>query len=111
MIFLKNRQRVQKKSPITERDRANLEELTLRPKDDLSASFPLGLRQHDLGLDAGAGVNQVVAEEDLRSRSAGSAVLGHVVRTDIHGGCSGLFHELDGSCGSVGTHPLGGRRR
>ena len=69
----------------------------------LGAGFPLGLRQHHLGLDAGAGVNQVVAEEDLRRCSAGSAVLGHIVRADIHCGVGGLFHELDGSCGSVGT--------
>ncbi len=69
----------------------------------LGAGFPLGLRQHHLRLDAGAGVNQVVAEEDLQGGSARSAVLGHVVRTDIHGGCGRLFHELDGSCGSVGT--------
>lgn len=74
----------------------------------LGAGFPLGLRQHHLGLDAGAGVNQVVAEEDLRGGSAGSTVLGHVVSTDVD--CSGgrLFHELDGSCGSVGTaHTVG----
>lgn len=74
----------------------------------LGAGFPLGLRQHHLGLDAGAGVNQVVAEEDLRGGSAGSTVLGHVVSTDVD--CSGgrLFHELDGSCGIVGTaHTVG----
>ena len=33
---------------------------------ELGSRFPLGLRQHHLGLDAGAGVNQVVAEEYLR---------------------------------------------
>lgn len=54
----------------------------------LGAGFPLGLRQHHLGLDAGAGVNQVVAEEDLRGGSAGSAVLGHVVSTDVD--CGGV---------------------
>ena len=74
----------------------------------LSTRFPLGLRQHDLGLDAGAGVNQVVAEEDLRGGSAGSAVLGHVVGTDVDSGGGRLFHELDGGCGSVGTaHTVG----
>ena len=69
----------------------------------LSTRFPLGLRQHHLGLDAGAGVNQVVAEEDLRGGSAGSAVLGHVVGTDVDCGGGRLLHELDGGCGNVGT--------
>ena len=54
----------------------------------------LGLRQHDLGLDAGAGVNQVVAEEYLRRSSAGSAVLGHVVGADADCGGAGLFHMV-----------------
>ena len=43
------------------------------PGSGLNTRFPLGFRQHDLGIDAGAGVNQVVAEEDLRGGSAGSA--------------------------------------
>ena len=47
---------------------------------------PLALRQHGAGLLAGAGVDEVVAEEDLRGRSAGGAVLGHVVRGDVDGG-------------------------
>lgn len=54
----------------------------------------LGLRQHDLRLDAGAGVNQVVAEEDLWRGSAGSAVLGHVVSTDVDCGGAALFHMV-----------------
>ena len=40
---------------------------------------PLALGKHGLGLDAGAGVHQVVAEEDLRRSCAGGTVLGHVV--------------------------------
>ena len=50
------------------------------------SSGPLALRQHGAGLLAGAGVDEVVAEEDLRGRSAGGAVLGHVVRCDVDGG-------------------------
>ena len=74
----------------------------------LSTRFPLGLRRHHLGLDAGAGVNQVVAEEYLRGGSAGSAVLGHVVSTDVDGGGCGFIHELDGGRGSVSTaHTVG----
>jgi hypothetical protein len=74
----------------------------------LGAGFPLGLRQHDLGLLAGAGVDVVVAEEDLRGGSAGGTVLGHVVGTDVDGGGGGLFHELDGSCLGVGAaHTVG----
>ena len=65
-----------------------------RPIGKLRAGFPLGLRQHDLGLDAGAGVNQVVAEEDLRRGSAGSVVLGHVVSTDVDCGGAALFHMV-----------------
>ena len=60
----------------------------------LSTRFPLGLRRHHLGLDAGAGVNQVVAEEYLRGGSAGSAVLGHVVSTDFDCGGAALFHMV-----------------
>ena len=74
----------------------------------LFSGDPLGLRQHDLGLDAGAGVNQVVAEEDLRSGSTGSAVLGHVVGTDVDCGGGGLFDHLDGGNLAVGTaHTVG----
>ena len=56
---------------------------------------PLALRKHGAGLLAGAGVDVVVAEENLRGRGAGSAVLGHVVRTDVDSIGGGLFHELD----------------
>ena len=41
-------------------------------------------------------VDEVVAEEDLRGRSTGSTVLGHIVRTDVDGGVVRLFDELDG---------------
>ena len=57
---------------------------------------PLALRQHGTGLLAGAGVDEVVAEEDLRGRGTGSAVLGHVVRGDADGGVVRLFDHLDG---------------
>ena len=69
----------------------------------LGPSGPLGLRQHDLGLDAGAGVNQVVAEEDLRRSCARGTVLGHVVGTDVDCGSSGFLDELDGGGRGVGT--------
>ena len=58
---------------------------------------PLALRQHGAGLLAGAGVDEVVAEEDLRGRSTGSAMLGHVVRGDVDGGVVRLLDELDGN--------------
>ena len=63
-------------------------------------SGPLDLRQHHAGLLAGAGFDVVVAKEDLRGCGAGSAVLGHIVRTDVDGLGGGLFHELD--AGSLG---------
>ena len=69
----------------------------------LGSSGPGGLRQHHARLLTGGGVDVVVAEENLRSRSAGSAVLGHVVGTDVDCGGGRLLHELDGGCGSVGT--------
>ena len=59
------------------------------------SSGPLGLRQHGAGLLAGAGVDEVVAEDNLRGRSAGGTVLGHVVRTDVDGIGGGLFYEPD----------------
>ena len=43
---------------------------------------------------ARAGVNQIVAEEDLRRGSAGSAVLGHVVSTDFDCGGAAPFHMV-----------------
>ena len=67
-----------------------------------------GLRQHHARLLSGGGVDIVVAEENLRSRSAGSAVLGHVVGTDVDGGGGGLFDHLDGGSLVVGTaHTVG----
>ena len=69
----------------------------------LSASGPLALGKHGLGLDAGAGVHQVVAEEDLRRCGAGGTILGHIVGTDVDGSGSGLFDELDGSGLAVST--------
>lgn len=64
---------------------------------------PGGLRQHHARLLSGGGVDVVVAEENLRSRSAGSAVLGHVVGTDVNCGGGRLFDHLD-LCGlDVGT--------
>ena len=56
----------------------------------------------------GGAVDVVVAEEDLRGGSAGGAVLGHVVRTDVDGLGGGLFHELDaGSLGMGAGHTVG----
>ena len=49
---------------------------------------------HSAGLLAGAGVDVVVAEEDLRGRSTGGAVLGHVVRTDVDGLGMGAGHTV-----------------
>ena len=49
----------------------------------LRARSPLALGEHGLGLDAGAGVHQVVAKEDLRRCGAGGSVLGHIVGTDV----------------------------
>lgn len=67
----------------------------------LGSSGPGGLRQHHARILTGGGVDVVVAEENLRIRSAGSAVLGHVVGTDVD--CGGLFDHLD-LCGlDVGT--------
>ena len=63
----------------------------------LCARSPLALGKHGLGLDAGAGIHQVVAEEDLRRCSAGGSVLGHIVSTDVDCGSGGFLDELDGS--------------
>lgn len=57
---------------------------------------PGDFREHGAGLLAGAAVLIVVAEENLGGRSAGSAVLGHVIRTDVDGGSGWLLHHLDG---------------
>lgn len=67
----------------------------------LSASNPLALGKHGLGLDTGAGVHQVVAEEDLRHCSTGCSILGHVVGTDVDRGGGGFLDELDGSSFAV----------
>ncbi len=74
----------------------------------LGSSGPGDLRQHHARLLSGGGVDVVVAEENLRSRSVGSAVLGHVVGTDVDCGGSGLFDHLDGGSLAVGTaHTVG----
>ena len=74
----------------------------------LGSSGPGGLRQHHARLLTGGGVDVVVAEENLRSRSAGSAILGHVIGTDVDCGGGRLFDHLD-LCGlAVGTaHAVG----
>ncbi len=55
----------------------------------------------------GGAVDVVVAEEDLRGGSAGGAVLGHVVRTDVDGLGGGLFHEFDaGGLGMGAGHTV-----
>ena len=56
---------------------------------------PGAVRQHDARLLAGGGVDVVVAEEDLRRCGAGGTVLGHVVGTDVDGGCGGFLDHLD----------------
>lgn len=57
---------------------------------------PGRLSQHGAGLLAGAGVDVVVAEEDLRCCDAGGSVLGHIVGTDVDGGVGGFLDHLDG---------------
>jgi len=62
----------------------------------LLAGGPLAFGEHGAGLFAGGGVDQVVAEEDLRGCCAGGAVLGDVVGADVDcGGGRGGDH-LDG---------------
>ena len=74
----------------------------------LLTSGPSDISQHHARLLTGGGVDVVVAEENLRSRSAGSAVLGHVIGTDVDCGGSGLFDHLDGGSLAVGTaHTVG----
>ena len=46
---------------------------------------PLTLGKHGLRLDTGAGIYQVVAEEDLRRCRAGSTIFSHVFGTDVDG--------------------------
>ena len=69
----------------------------------LCARSPLALGEHGLGLDAGAGIHQVVAEEDLRRCSTGCSILGHVVGADVDCGSGGFLDELDGSSLAVST--------
>lgn len=57
----------------------------------LGSSGPDALRQHHARNLSGGGVD-VVAEENLRSRSARSAVLGHVVSTDVD--CGGGIYLM-----------------
>ena len=71
--------------------------------DGLGSSGPGGFRQHHARLLTGGGVDVVVAEENLRSRSAGSTVLGHVVGTDVDCGGSRLFDHLNGGGLAVGA--------
>ena len=76
--------------------------------DGLGSSGPGGFRQHHARLLTGGGVDVVVAEENLRSRSAGSTVLGHVVGTDVDCGGSRLFDHLNGGGLAVGAaHTVG----
>lgn len=78
--------------------------LGLRPGDGrLGVGFPLGLRKHDIGLLAGGAVHEVVAEEDLGSRSAGGSVLGHIIRADVDRSGVGFLDHLDGHCFVVGA--------
>ena len=67
------------------------------------SSDPGGFSQHDARLLTGGAVDVVVAEEDLRGGSAGSTVLGHVVGTDVDGGCGGFLNELDAGGLAVGA--------
>ena len=67
------------------------------------SSGPGSFSQHGAGLLAGRTVDVVVAEEELRGGSAGSTVLGHVVGTDVDGGCGGFLNELDAGGLSVGA--------
>lgn len=67
------------------------------------SSGPGGLSQHDARLLTGGAVDVVIAEEDLRGGSAGSAVLGHVIGTDVDGGCGGFLNELDAGGLAMGT--------
>ena len=74
----------------------------------LRAGGPLDFGQHGAGLLAGAGVHEVVAEEDLRRSCARSTVFGHVVSTDVDGSGVRLLDHLDGNGLAVGTgHTIG----
>ena len=74
----------------------------------LGPSGPRGLGQHGAGLLASAGVDVVVAEENLRRCGAGGTVLGHVVGTDVDGGRGGFLNHLDGrGLGMSAAHAVG----
>ena len=85
------------------------EQLRLSPKTGIlvpatcGSSGPGGFGQNDARLLTGGAVDVVVAEEDLRCGSAGGTVLGHVVGTDVDGGCGGFLNELDAGGLAVGT--------
>ena len=78
--------------------------LGLRPGEGrLLAGGPLAFGEHGAGLFAGGGIDQVVAEEDLRGCCAGGAMLGDVVGADVDcGGGRGGDH-LDGHGLAVGA--------
>ena len=67
------------------------------------SSGPGGFSQHDARLLTGGAVDIVVAEEYLRGGSAEGTVLGHVVGTDVDGGCGGFLNELDAGGLAVGA--------
>ena len=69
----------------------------------LLAGGPLALGEHGAGLFAGGGVDQVVAEEDLRGYCAGGAVLGDVVGADVDCGSRRGGDHLDGHGFAVGA--------
>ena len=85
------------------------EQLRLSPKTGRlvpatrGSSGPGGFSQHDARLLTGGAVDVVVAEEDLRGGSAGSTVLGYVVRTDVNGDGGGFLNQLDGGGFAVGA--------
>ena len=69
----------------------------------LLAGGPLAFGEHGAGLFASGGVDQVVAEEDLRGCCAGGTVFGDVVGADVDGrGRRGGDH-LDGHGLAVGA--------
>ena len=69
----------------------------------LFSGDPLGLGQHGAGLLAGDGVDQVVAEENLRRCSTRSAVLGGVVSADVHCAARRRGNPLDLNSLAVGA--------
>ena len=107
-----SRVRFNTKSPPGSRDcgglKVELSYLRLRLIASGGSGCPLGLGQHHAGLLAGPGVDVVVAEEGLRGRSAGSAVLGHIVSTDVDDGGVWLLDQFHGGGLAVGAgHAVG----